>query len=116
MEKQKECIFCKIAEREIKSDLLFENDRIIAFNDLNPQAPIHFLVLPKKHVTGLNVADESDKDLLGEIQLVIKDLAKKHCNDTGYRVVTNCGVDAGQTVMHLHYHVLGGRDFSWPPG
>ncbi|MFC1501278.1 histidine triad nucleotide-binding protein [Elusimicrobiota bacterium] len=116
MENQKDCIFCKIAKREINSNLLFENDRIVAFNDLNPQAPMHFLVIPKKHITGINAVNDSDKALLGEIQIVIRDLAKKYCNNTGYRVLTNCGIEAGQTVIHLHYHVLGGRDFSWPPG
>ncbi|WP_296141097.1 histidine triad nucleotide-binding protein [uncultured Anaerococcus sp.] len=110
-----DCVFCKIAAGEIPTDKIYEDEYIIAFNDLDPQAPIHFLVIPKKHITSLATLDESDSDLLAKIMLAIKKLANKN-NLEGYRVVTNIGEDGGQTVPHLHFHVLGGRAFHWPPG
>ncbi|MBM0046447.1 histidine triad nucleotide-binding protein [Anaerococcus sp. DFU013_CI05] len=110
-----DCVFCKIAAGEIPTDKIYEDEYIIAFNDLDPQAPIHFLVIPKKHITSLATLDESDSDLLAKIMLAIKKLANEN-NLEGYRVVTNIGEDGGQTVPHLHFHVLGGRAFHWPPG
>ena len=110
-----DCVFCKIAAGEIPTEKIYEDEDIIAFNDLDPQAPIHFLVIPKKHITSLESVEESDSKLLGKIMLAIQKLAKDK-NLEGYRVVTNIGEDGGQTVPHLHFHVLGGRAFHWPPG
>lgn len=110
-----DCVFCKIAGGEIPTEKIYEDEDIIAFNDLDPQAPIHFLVIPKKHITSLESVEESDSKLLGQIMLAIQKLAKEN-NLEGYRVVTNIGEDGGQTVPHLHFHVLGGRAFHWPPG
>lgn len=110
-----DCVFCKIAAGEIPTEKIYEDEDIIAFNDLDPQAPIHFLVIPKKHITSLESVEESDSNLLGKIMLAISKLAAEN-NLEGYRVVTNIGEDGGQTVPHLHFHVLGGRAFRWPPG
>lgn len=114
---QAHCLFCKIAQKKIPSQIVFENNSIMAFKDISPQAPVHILVIPKKHMESLNDASNADSMLLGEMQNVIKDIARKenlHAN--GYRVVVNCGKDAGQEVSHLHFHLLGGRKFNWPPG
>ena len=110
-----DCVFCKIAAGEIPSEAIYEDENLIAFNDLDPQAPIHFLVIPKKHITSLATLDESDSELIAKIMLAIKKLAADN-NLEGYRVVTNIGEDGGQTVPHLHFHVLGGRAFHWPAG
>ena len=110
-----DCVFCKIAGGEIPTEKIYEDEDIIAFNDLDPQAPIHFLVIPKKHITSLATLDEADSLLIGKIMLVIQKLAKDN-NLEGYRVVTNIGEEGGQSVPHLHFHVLGGRAFHWPPG
>ena len=110
-----DCVFCKIVDGEIPSDTIYENEHIIAFNDLDPQAPIHFLVIPKKHITSLATLDEEDSKLIGQIMLAIKNIANQQGLE-GYRVVTNIGEDGGQSVPHLHFHVLGGRSLNWPPG
>lgn len=103
------CIFCKIAKKEIGS-LIFENEYVAAFDDLNPVAPVHSLVIPKKHI--INIEDLKKEDLVyvAEIHKAIKEVAKlKGISDSGYRVISNCGSDAGQSVMHLHYHIIGGK-------
>ena len=110
-----DCVFCKIVEGEIPTDKIYEDEDIIAFNDLDPQAPIHFLVIPKKHITSLATLDEADSALISQIMLTIAKLAKENGLE-GYRVVTNIGEEGGQSVPHLHFHVLGGRSFNWPPG
>ena len=110
-----DCVFCKIAGGEIPTDKIYEDEDIIAFNDLDPQAPIHFLVIPKKHITSLATLDEADSALISQIMLTIAKLAKEKDLE-GYRVVTNIGEEGGQSVPHLHFHVLGGRSFNWPPG
>lgn len=110
-----DCVFCKIVDGDIPSDTIYEDDQIIAFNDLDPQAPIHFLVIPKKHITSLATLDDSDRELISHIMVSIAKFAKDQGLDS-YRVVTNVGEDGGQTVPHLHFHVLGGRSFKWPPG
>ena len=110
-----DCVFCKIAKGEIPTEAIYEDEDIIAFNDLDPQAPIHFLVIPKKHITSLATLDESDSEVLGKIMLAISKLANDK-NLEGYRVVTNIGEEGGQSVPHLHFHVLGGRSLQWPPG
>lgn len=111
------CLFCKIINKEIKSSIVFENDKILAFKDINPQSPVHILIIPKKHIPGLNDVSAGDETLLGEIQLTANLLAKREeISGDGYRIVVNCGPYAGQAVEHLHYHLMGGRKFSWPPG
>ncbi|MFH1282686.1 MAG: histidine triad nucleotide-binding protein [bacterium] len=111
------CLFCKIADKSINANILKETDDIIAFSDINPQSPVHILVIPKKHIASLNDVAGEDCDLLGKINGAIKDLAnEKNINATGFRVVVNCGKDAGQAVDHLHFHLLGGRKLNWPPG
>jgi histidine triad (HIT) family protein len=112
-----DCIFCKIINREIPSDIIYEDDDMIAFKDVNPQAPIHFLVVPKKHITNIMSLNDEDYPLLGKIFKRINMLAEElGISESGFRVVNNCNQDGGQTVMHLHFHVLGGRFMQWPPG
>lgn len=110
-------IFGKIIRKEIPANILFENERVLAFRDINPQAPTHILIIPKKPLKDLSDATAEDRELLGEIILIAAELAKKEgIAESGYRLVSNKGANAGQTVFHLHFHLLGGRDFSWPPG
>ena len=112
-----ECIFCKIAGKEIPTEIVFENEDVVAFNDLNPKAPVHVLFIPKKHVATLNDLSDDDSDMVGKIFSAIKDVAaKKGISVGGYRVVANCNKDAGQEVFHIHFHLLGGRALTWPPG
>ena len=114
---QEDCIFCSIAGEEMNAEIVYEDDRIVAFEDANPQAPVHILVIPRKHIESLNEVPEEDFDLIGEMLSVIRQLAQeKDISASGYRVVNNCGEQGGQTVDHLHFHLLGGRAFSWPPG
>lgn len=110
-------IFTKIINKEIPANILFENDNVIAFRDVNPVAPVHFLVIPKKEIPTLNDIDENDKDIIGELFLVAKKLAKiEGLEKKGYRTIFNCNEDGGQTVFHIHLHVMGGRQMEWPPG
>lgn len=112
-----DCLFCKIANKEIPGKIVFENERILAFRDIDPKAPVHVLIIPKEHIPGLNDISDSTNELLGQIQNAAKEIAKKeNLSQSGYRLVVNCGKDAGQAVDHLHYHLLGGRKLSWPPG
>ena len=111
-----DCIFCKIANGEIPSNKAYEDDQIMAFHDLNPQAPVHVLVIPKKHLDSLSAASEDDAQLLAHIMLKIKDIAADLGLEKGYRVVINTGEEGGQTVKHLHVHLLGKRSMKWPPG
>ena len=111
------CLFCNIVSGEIPADTVFENDSIIAFRDINPQAPVHILIIPKLHISTLNDLREDHSELMGELILKAKDLAKDEgIADAGYRTGFNCNKAGGQTVYHIHLHLLGGRDFSWPPG
>lgn len=104
------CIFCKIIKGEIPSEKVYEDDEILAFKDINPVTPIHILVIPKKHIKSLLDLDEEDYELIGKIQKVINKLANQlNIEDDGYRVIVNCGENAGQEVMHLHYHLLAGK-------
>ena len=108
-------IFLKIINKEIPADILYEDEIAIAFNDANPQAPTHILVIPKKEIKKLSEADSTDKDLLGHLLLVVKNITDKY-QIKDYRVVINNGSKAGQTIFHLHLHILAGRSFGWPPG
>ncbi len=110
-------IFRRIIDREIPADIIYEDDLCLAFTDINPQAPVHFLVIPKKEIPSTDAVEESDAALVGHLFCVIGQLAReKELLPDGYRVVSNCGPNAGQTVSHLHFHVLGGRNMNWPPG
>ncbi|HME11918.1 MAG TPA: histidine triad nucleotide-binding protein [Candidatus Acidoferrum sp.] len=111
-----DCLFCKIAAKKIPAKILHEDADVFAFADINPQAPTHILLCPQKHFASLNEASPEDQALLGKLQLVAADLARKHNLLPGYRTVINSGAGAGQTVFHLHVHLLGGREFAWPPG
>jgi histidine triad (HIT) family protein len=111
------CLFCKIAKGEIPSSKVYEDDKVFAFKDINPQAPVHIVIIPKKHISGLNHIDEEDKEILGHIQFIASKLTKQFPEfKNGFRIINNCGSDGGQTVFHIHYHLLGGRVFGWPPG
>lgn len=112
-----DCIFCKIGAKEIPSSIIYEDEQIMAFKDINPSAPVHILIIPKKHIASFNEVTEDDEQLLGHIQFIASRLAADMgAAEQGYRLVTNCGKWGGQDVLHLHYHLLGGRELSWPPG
>ena len=117
IEKNMSTIFTKIINKEIPADILFEDGDVLAFRDINPQAPIHFLVIPKKEIKTLNDIEEDDKDLIGKLFIIAKQLAKSEgISDNGYRTIFNCNEHGAQTVYHIHLHVLGGRQMTWPPG
>lgn len=111
-----ECLFCKIAEGTIPTKAVYQDERVYAFPDINPQAPVHVLIVPREHIASLQEADESHRELLGHLLRAAAEIARQKGLGKGYRVVTNIGPDAGQTVDHLHLHVLGGRVMNWPPG
>jgi len=111
-----DCIFCKIVKGEIPSKKAYEDEELLAFHDINPAAPVHVLVIPKVHIASLDDLREEDQRIVGKILGVIKALAQELNLGQGYRVVNNCGPDGGQTVAHLHFHLLGGRKMTWPPG
>lgn len=111
------CIFCKIANGVIPADKVFEDEKLTAFRDIAPKAPVHVIFIPKKHIATLNDIDEKDVGLLGHILEKIRETAVAlGIAKTGYRVVLNCNKDGGQEVFHLHFHLLGGRNLAWPPG
>ncbi len=112
-----DCLFCKIANKAINAKIAFENERVIAFHDLFPQAPTHILIIPKRHYTTLNDVPVSEAALLGELISTATVIAKElDAAESGYRVVMNCNADGGQSVYHIHLHLLAGRRLSWPPG
>ncbi|MFB0971566.1 MAG: histidine triad nucleotide-binding protein [Tissierellia bacterium] len=111
-----DCIFCKIANGEIPSKIVYEDDRIIAFEDMNPQAPTHILVIPKKHIAHIDELETKDNELIGYIYEKIGDLSRELGLKEGFRVVLNNKSHGGQTVNHVHFHLLGGRSLQWPPG
>ncbi|MCE9665351.1 histidine triad nucleotide-binding protein [Halomonas sp. M5N1S17] len=112
-----DCLFCKIIKREIPADIVFEDEHVLAFNDINPQAPTHILIIPKQHIATLNDIEEADLALIGRLQYTAARLAKERgFADDGYRVVMNCNDQGGQTVYHIHMHLMGGRRFTWPAG
>ena len=110
------CVFCRIALKELPAKLVFEDPEVMAIVDINPQAPVHLLIMPRLHIPDLKETNVPHMALLGKLILVAKDLAAKYKLDGGYRMVLNNGRQAGQTVDHLHLHVLGGRQMNWPPG
>ena len=109
-------IFAKIIDREIPADIVYEDDRCLAFTDINPQAPVHILLIPKKPIAKLVDSREEDRDLLGHLMLTAGAIAKDQRVDDAFRLVVNNGAGAGQEVFHLHVHILAGRSFAWPPG
>lgn len=112
-----DCIFCKIVNGDIPSNKIYEDDKVLAFHDISPEAPIHFLVIPKEHIKSANDINEKNSHIISHIFLVINKLVRElNIAETGYRIVNNCGKDGGQTVDHIHFHVLGQRDLKWPPG
>jgi histidine triad (HIT) family protein len=117
MSQTTETIFSKIIQREIPAEIVYEDDLVLAFKDINPQASIHILVIPKKPIPQLAEAESEDRDLLGHLLLTAKHVAEQAgLQKKGYRIVINTGPDGGQTVFHLHLHILGGRQMTWPPG
>ena len=111
------CIFCKIAGGEIPADIVAETEDLVAFRDLTPQAPVHILVIPRKHIPTLNDMEACDRDIISGAFLLAKNIAKKEgISENGYRLVLNTNSGAGQSVFHMHLHILGGREFRWPPG
>jgi len=112
-----DCIFCKIANKEIPSNSVYEDESIMAFKDINPQAPVHILLIPKEHFVSLNDVPEDKKHILSHILFKARQIAgDMELAETGYRIVLNTGKDSGQEVFHIHFHLLGGRRMSWPPG
>jgi len=112
-----DCLFCKIIERTIPTELVYEDDTVVAFNDINPQAPTHILIVPRQHISTLNHLTKEDTFIAGHMVQVAQKLANElGYAENGYRLVMNCNADAGQTVFHIHLHLLAGRQFEWPPG
>ncbi len=109
------CIFCKIVNKEIPASIVYEDEKVLVFNDINPQAPLHMLAIPKEHVSG--IAEIKDASIVGYLFEIMNKLARENgLTESGYRIVVNNGRDAGQAVDHLHFHLLGGRPMQWPPG
>lgn len=112
-----DCLFCKIAAGDIPADVVAESERLIAFRDIDPQAPVHVLVIPREHVASLDAATDAHRELLGEALLLAAELARSEgVAESGYRTVVNTGDEGGQSVHHVHVHLLGGRGLTWPPG
>ena len=112
-----DCLFCKIVAGDIPSAKVYEDDKVLAFRDIEPQAPVHVLIIPKEHIASANELNEENASVVGHIYAVAAKIAKEEgIAEGGYRIVNNCGVDGGQTVGHLHFHMLGGRSLAWPPG
>ncbi len=111
-----DCLFCKIIKGEIPSSKVYEDDTVFAFNDIDPQAPVHILIIPKEHIKSAAEINGTNSNLVAHIFEVAAQIAKEQNFEDGFRIVTNCGDSAGQSVKHLHFHMLSGRDFTWPPG
>ncbi|GAB4282813.1 MAG: HIT domain-containing protein [Candidatus Rifleibacteriota bacterium] len=111
-----DCLFCKIIAGKIPAEIVYRGENVVAFKDINPQAPVHILVIPTKHIEKLTDPEANDGRMLSEIFSAIQKIAAENDLEKGFRVVTNCGAEAGQTVFHLHFHVLGKRPLTWPPG
>jgi histidine triad (HIT) family protein len=112
-----DCLFCKIIEKKIPAKIAYEDDKVLAFYDISPQAPTHILIIPRKHIASVNDLQNEDSEIIGYLHLTAKKLAKEHkIEKSGFRLVINNGPDAGQAVSHIHIHILGGRKLQWPPG
>ncbi len=111
-----DCLFCKIVKKEIPAEIVYENDKFIAFRDINPQAPTHILIIPKEHFASLKEIPAEKKGILAELLLVARQIAEEKELSRGYRIVLNTGKESGQAVFHIHFHLLGGRQMAWPPG
>ncbi len=111
-----DCIFCKIVNKEIPAEVVYENDAVLVFKDIRPAAPVHLLLIPKKHIPTFFNLEEEDAHLLGEIHLAAVRVARGSGLEKGFRLVSNCNEDAGQLVFHIHYHLMAGRKLHWPPG
>lgn len=112
-----DCIFCKIANGSIPSEKVYEDELILAFKDINPVAPVHIVIIPKVHIDSVMALKDEDKNLIGHIFMKAQKIAKENgISEKGFRLINNCGKDGGQSVMHLHFHLIGGRDMQWPPG
>lgn len=112
-----DCLFCKIINKTIPANIVHEDERVVAFRDISPQAPTHILIIPKKHISTINDAEQDDKVLLGHMTLTAQQIAHTEgIAEDGYRLVMNCNAEGGQTVYHIHMHLLGGRQMTWPPG
>ena len=111
-----DCLFCRIVRGELPTRKIYEDDRALAFNDINPQAPMHVLIIPKKHIVGLKEATSEDAELIGYCHLLAAKIARDRGMEEGYRTVYNVGPKAGQSMFHLHLHLIGGRYLNWPPG
>ena len=112
-----DCLFCKIVEGTIPADIIHETDTTLAFRDINPQAPVHVLIIPRMHIATINDIDDADREIVGSLYTAARDIAAQEgIADFGYRAVMNCNEGAGQTVFHIHLHLLGGRPLTWPPG
>ena len=114
---QQDCLFCRIASGEIPADLVLETPDVLAFRDINPQAPTHILIIPRAHIASVSELEEDQARVMGKLFLAARELAREEgIQDGGFRMVVNAGADAGQTVFHVHMHLLGGREMGWPPG
>ena len=111
-----DCVFCMLIEGRLPANKVYEDDKILCFHDVDPQAPVHVLIVPKKHIESMDTLEEEDAELISYIMLKVKEIAAQLELDNGYRVVINCGEDGLQTVKHLHLHLLGKRKLAWPPG
>ncbi len=112
-----DCVFCKIANGEFGTEFIYKDEELLAFRDINPQAPVHVLIIPRKHITRINRLDDSDQLLAGKMILTANKIARdERISESGYRLILNCGPDGGQEVEHIHLHLLGGRQMNWPPG
>lgn len=112
-----DCLFCKILAGDIPADIIYDSDTAVAFRDINPQAPTHVIVIPRKHIATINDLEPADKEIVGGLYMAAQEIVRQEgIADSGYRAVMNCGEGAGQTVFHIHLHVLGGRSLGWPPG
>ena len=112
-----DCLFCKIVSGDVPAEIIYRDDQVLAFRDINPRAPIHVLVIPQKHVDSLASVTEEQRDIMGKIMIVAREIAAAEgLSESGYRAVINVGLDGGQTISHLHLHLLGGRTLHWPPG
>jgi len=111
-----ECLFCDIVNGDLDADFVYEDDMVVAFKDIEAQAPVHILIVPKKHISTLLELEDEDYSLVGHVYKVVNKLVEKFNIDDGFRLVSNCKEKGGQTVFHIHFHLLGGRDMQWPPG